>query len=437
MEMTTGSQGAITESEIESQTATTEDEVEVITEAIDVADIPVDANLEMDDEEAFAYKILRRAAMLNGVAIKRDVFLRTELAKKCTPEQVDAAVETTPQKAGIPMDVIDELADAAISIETRKVSGLSALAGIPGGLVLFGTIPADLMQYFAHSLRIEQKLAYLYGWESFLSDEDEIDDETMYQLILFLGVMMQVGGVNVSLTKFAAKTAQAGVAKAIEKQALTKTVWYKPLQHVLKVIGVKMTKSTLAETMAKGVPLLGGAVSGGITYFTFHPGAVSLKKYLRTLPQATGIILPEEEMEEVIKQIEEESKADFSKAFDSAKQSAGEAVAVVADKASIFATAAMDTAGVVADATASGVKRGFESVSGTAGTVADATASGVKRGFESVLGKWGKIRQKKAKGSLADVSDELRALKDLLDDGVITQEDFDEKKRVLLGLSES
>ncbi len=87
---------------------------------------------------------------------------------------------------------------AAISLEWRKVSALSALAGIPGGLAMFGTIPADLVQYLAHALRIEQKLAYAYGWESFLDEEDEVDDETMCRLIVFQGIVMQVGSANVA-----------------------------------------------------------------------------------------------------------------------------------------------------------------------------------------------------------------------------------------------
>ena len=45
-----------------------------------------------------------------------------------------------------------------------------------------GTIPADLAQDFAHVMRVEQKLAYLYGWQSFLNEDDEVDDETVAQV---------------------------------------------------------------------------------------------------------------------------------------------------------------------------------------------------------------------------------------------------------------
>lgn len=42
------------------------------------------------------------------------------------------------------------------------------------------------------------------------------------------------------------------------------------------MVGVKVTKQSFAETVAKGVPVVGGFVSGGLTYVTFRPGAVSL-----------------------------------------------------------------------------------------------------------------------------------------------------------------
>ena len=382
-------------------------------------DVAVDEEMEMTEEQAWAYKILRRAATLKGVTIKRDTFLRTELSKKCSPEVVEAAIATNPQAAGVPLGIIDDLADAAISIETRKVSGLSALAGLPGGLAMFGTIPADIIQYFAHSLRIEQKLAYLYGWESFLNDEDEVDDETMYRLILFLGVMMQVGSLNVSLTKFASQTAKVGVAKAIQKQALTKTAWYTPLKKVLGVIGVKVTKSSFAEAVAKGVPVIGGVVSGGLTYATFKPGAVSLKKYLRVLPQATGVILSDEEMEEKLKLIEAESKVDYKAALGSAMENVGAAAGVAAESMSAAAGIAAEAAGVAAEKT---------------GVAARAAAAGIKRGFGGLTARFGGGKKPAESTGVEKAAEQLRALKGLLDDGIITQDDFDAKKKELLGL---
>ena len=188
----------------------------------------------------------------------------------------------------MPSAVLDRIAQDAIEFEVKKCAGLSFLAGIPGGLALVGTVPADLAQYIGHVMRVEQKLAYVYGWQSFLDDDDEVDDRTIMELVVLMGVMMEVGGVASTLTKFAATTAQQAVARTIERQALTKTFFYPVMKKVLRFIGISLTKQTFAKTAAKLVPVIGGAVSGGLTYFSFKPSAEKLKAYLRAMP-ASGV----------------------------------------------------------------------------------------------------------------------------------------------------
>ena len=40
---------------------------------------------------------------------------------------------------------------------------------------MVGTVPADLAQFYWHTLVLAQKLAYLYGWPD-LSDKGEVDE---------------------------------------------------------------------------------------------------------------------------------------------------------------------------------------------------------------------------------------------------------------------
>lgn len=126
--------------------------------------IPVEVELSTESEaEEFANRIMIRAASLTGVKIDRGTFLRSELKKCCPEADADLAVETTPIQAGVSPADIDAMALAAIDFETKKCAALSFAAGAPGGVAMVGTVPADLAQYFAHVMRIEQKLAYLYG----------------------------------------------------------------------------------------------------------------------------------------------------------------------------------------------------------------------------------------------------------------------------------
>lgn len=48
-----------------------------------------------------------------------------------------------------------------------------------------------------------QKLAYLYGWQTFFEECDDVDDETLYEMAVLLGVMMGVGSANSMLTVIA------------------------------------------------------------------------------------------------------------------------------------------------------------------------------------------------------------------------------------------
>ena len=61
------------------------------------------------------------------------------------------------------------------------------------------------------------------------------------------------------------------MGRKVAAQALTQTAWYPLVRKVGALVGRKITKQTVERTIAKGVPVLGGVVSGGLTYVTFRP----------------------------------------------------------------------------------------------------------------------------------------------------------------------
>lgn len=140
--------------------------------------------------------VLSQAIKVPGVRIDRKSFLIKELQKYYPDEQVLKAIETNPAKAGIPREKINEIADYVIDYETNKVSTVSFASGLPGGLAMIATIPADTLQYFGFMMRVMQKLAYLYGFSDFELSENEISDETMNLMLLFFGVMFGINGAN-------------------------------------------------------------------------------------------------------------------------------------------------------------------------------------------------------------------------------------------------
>jgi hypothetical protein len=58
----------------------------------------------------------------------------------------------------------------------------------------------------------------------------------------------------------------------------------------LKRVGVQINKQVFAKTVTKVVPVLGGVMSGGLTWASLRTGSTRLAKHLRTLPPA----LPEQ-----------------------------------------------------------------------------------------------------------------------------------------------
>lgn len=123
-----------------------------------------DASGHQSAPEQRALEFLAKVVRVPGVRVNRDEFLRQELRKlRMDDDAIARAIDSNPLLAGVDLTEIDRLAEEAISYETNKSAAISFVAGIPGGFAMLGTIPADLMQYYVHALRIMQKLAYLYG----------------------------------------------------------------------------------------------------------------------------------------------------------------------------------------------------------------------------------------------------------------------------------
>ncbi|TLP72891.1 hypothetical protein [Nesterenkonia sphaerica] len=243
--------------------------------------------VEQQDSEAeeFAVEFLNKVLRLRGVRIDREHFLKTELHKRGFPaEVIDEALRSNPAAAGLTPVMLDSVAQASIEFETRKSTGLSFAAGLPGGFGLIGTVPADITQYYVHAFRVMQKVAYVYGWQSFLQDTEDIDDETLGKLAAFLGVMLGVGGASASLKSFAVQVARPAIQKKIATTALTKTTWYVPMKQTLRVIGVHVTKQSFAKSVTKIVPVVGGVLSGGLTFMSLKIQSKRLKEHLRELP---------------------------------------------------------------------------------------------------------------------------------------------------------
>lgn len=247
------------------------------------------------EAEAFALAFIGRLLRLRGVRIEREQFLTSELRRRGVAEDVIArAVADRPATAGVPSEILDAIAHRSIGFETRKSATMAFAAGLPGGLAMIGTVPADFTQYYVHAFRVMQKLAYLYGWQSFLDDCLEVDDETLGKFGALLGVMMGVAGASAALSGFTNNVARPALQKQIANKALTRTAYYPLIKQTLKRVGVEINKQIFAKTVTKVVPVIGGVLSGGLTYASLNAGSGRLMGHLRTLPPASPDPVPEE-----------------------------------------------------------------------------------------------------------------------------------------------
>lgn len=230
--------------------------------------------------------MLVEATKFPMVKIDWELFLRKELRDRYTKEIVEKAIQYNPAYAGICVEDINKIAKSCIAAETIKVTTISAAAGLPGGLAIIGTIPADLAQYFGHILRILQKLIYLYGWSDLGLDSKELNDETMNLLTLFIGVMFSVNGAVGTINKLTVQVAKQ-IVKKLPQKALTKGVIYPIVKKIATLLGVKMTKQIFARGVAKVIPILGAVISGGVTFISFKPMSEKLREYLETTELAS------------------------------------------------------------------------------------------------------------------------------------------------------
>ena len=173
--------------------------------------------------------------------IDRDEFLKESIGDYISEDMARIAIEENTKAAGIRRKLVDTIAGQIISSEVNKASGVSVAAGST-----WATLPADVVQYFGFVLRIVQKLAYLYGWKAFdltIEDGKLVSEESANELTRLIGIMFD--------------------AKEEDKD-----------------IGAKMGKLTLAKGVVAPVPVLGGVLSGGLTYATLRPYAERLKDRL-------------------------------------------------------------------------------------------------------------------------------------------------------------
>lgn len=325
--------------------------------------------------------IITTSIKIPGVKVNRDKFLAEHFAG--TGANVQDIINLGPIDAGISREDISNTANKLIIKRTSQSSVASFVAGIPGGLAMAATIPADVMQFFGMALRLAQELSYLYGGGDLWVDGQIDDEKVKSQLIMYCGVMFgvsgAVSGVRVLSTQIAKTT-----LKKLPQKALMKTFWYPMIKQIGKAIGVKVTKTTFAHGVSKAIPVVGGVISGGLNFASMMPMA----KRLSTTLDKAAFDYNEDEYEADLNIIDKIANGEVIVENESDKKEE--------------------------------IKQKLSD------TINDA-----KKGVSNIIGKLG---QKNNSAQKSDPIEDIKKFKELLDIGVITQEEFDKKKKELLNL---
>ncbi len=215
------------------------------------------------------YEIVAGALKAPGVKIDRTVFL-TEQFKDFPRDVLNRIIAEGPIAVGISKPELRKKAESILIDGTLKSTAASFAAGLPGGFAMAISIPADMMQFYAFTLRIAQQISYIYGEPDLWSDRILDEEKVRNQLLLYLGVMLGATGATQTIRVLSSALAKHAFKKLPQK-ALTKTFYYPIVKSIAKLLGKSMTKTVFAKGVSKAIPIIGGIVSGGITYASMRP----------------------------------------------------------------------------------------------------------------------------------------------------------------------
>ena len=185
-------------------------------------------------------KVISTAVQIPGVKVNRDAFL-CEVFKGVSPEMRNQILAVGPVEAGCTRNELKKIAKGIVDKRTLASTGASFVAGLPGGLAMAATIPADTLQFYAVALRLAQEISYIYG-EPDLWDGGTLSEERVsHQLILYCGVMFGASGASATVRVLSSNLAKQALKK-LPQQALTKTFYYPVIKSICKALGIRMTK---------------------------------------------------------------------------------------------------------------------------------------------------------------------------------------------------
>lgn len=225
---------------------------------------------------------LNSILQMPGAKINRESFL-CKAFKGLPYEQMKICVSESPAKV-VPFPEIEKVSTSVINSHTAKVTAVSFAAGIPGGVAMLATIPADLANYYYHIVAVGQKLGYLYGFPDMIDNSGRLTQDGEVMLTAFIGVMNKVEMAKELIKRIAVEVAHRISEEAAVRVAgniLQKQIVAQAVEVIANKLGKQIVAKNAGRGFAKAIPVVSGIICGGITYATFKPQSKRLHEALK------------------------------------------------------------------------------------------------------------------------------------------------------------
>lgn len=228
------------------------------------------------NKESVALNVINESLKLPFIKVDRSDFLTKTFSNKI--DDMPKLFKEGPQ-AFFSKEELDRITSNVINSNVLKSSSISFASGLPGGVAIAATIPADMAQFYGYSLKLAQEISYVYGYQNIWANQDELTEDAKNTLILYLGIMFGVSSAGSTIRILSNKLALQAL-KQLPNKTLTKHLYFTILKKVLAIFGTKLTKATFAKGVSKVIPVVGGVLSGSMNYLSLKPMANKLKDEL-------------------------------------------------------------------------------------------------------------------------------------------------------------
>ncbi|MFT9032686.1 MAG: EcsC family protein [Leuconostoc mesenteroides] len=228
------------------------------------------------NKESVALNVINESLKLPFIKVDRSDFLTKTFSNKI--DDMPKLFKEGPQ-AFFSKEELDRITSNVINSNVLKSSSISFASGLPGGVAIAATIPADMAQFYGYSLKLAQEISYVYGYQNIWANQDELTEDAKNTLILYLGIMFGVSSAGSTIRILSNKLALQAL-KQLPNKTLTKHLYFTILKKVLAIFGTKLTKATFAKGVSNVIPVVGGVLSGSMNYLSLKPMANKLKDEL-------------------------------------------------------------------------------------------------------------------------------------------------------------